>query len=164
VKDISLIILKEIHMICQLKREQFLNTNIDSIWDFASNPYNLEKITPEYMSFKITTPDLNHKIHPGMMIEYKVSPILGIPINWLTEITHIQDKIFFIDEQRSGPYKLWHHEHFFIKKNNGIIMKDIVTYIPPFSIIGTIANKVFIKKQLNEIFDYREAKIDQLFN
>lgn len=151
-------------MTYQLKREQFLKTNIDTIWDFASNPYNLKKITPDYMLFTITTPKLAEKIYPGMIITYRVSPVLKIPISWVTEITHIEKNSFFIDEQRSGPYKLWHHEHFFIKQKNGVLMKDVITYIPPLGFIGTIANSLFIKKQLNEIFDYREYKMNKLFN
>ena len=151
-------------MIYQIKRDLFIKSNINEIWSFASNPYNLEKITPKYMSFKIKTPDLSEKIYPGMIIEYTVSPILNIPFNWVTEITHIKEKSIFIDEQRFGPYKMWHHEHRFIEQKNGIIMKDIVSYIPPFNFIGHISNTLFIQKKLKEIFDYRENVINQLFN
>ena len=159
-----MISLKYIKMIYQVKRELFINTSIDNIWEFASNPYNLSKITPTYMSFKIKTPNLNTSIYPGMIIEYTVSPILKIPMNWVTEITHVKEKSMFIDEQRFGPYKMWHHEHQFIKKNDGVIMKDIISYIPPFGIIGHISNKLFIEKQLKEIFDYREKVMNEMFN
>ena len=161
---ISLINLKYIKMIYQLKRELFINTSIDNIWDFASNPHNLSKITPTYMSFKIKTPNMNQTIYPGMIIEYTVSPVLKIPMNWVTEITQVKEKSIFIDEQRFGPYKMWHHEHQFIQKDNGVIMRDIVSYIPPFGFIGNIANKLFIRRQLKEIFDYREKVMNQMFN
>ena len=97
----------------QFKREQIINSNIDTIWDFVSSPKNLKDITPDYMLFQITSDNLNQKMYPGMIITYKVAPILNIKIDWMTEITHVRDKKFFIDEQRMGPYKMWHHQHIF---------------------------------------------------
>ena len=95
----------------QLRIKQFLKTDIDTIWDFASSPANLKEITPDYMLFNITSNNLPEKMYPGMIIAYEVSPLLNIKINWLTEITQVKDKSFFIDEQRMGPYKMWHHQH-----------------------------------------------------
>ena len=148
----------------QFRREQFIQTDIESIWDFASSPKNLKEITPDYMSFDITAKGLPEKMYPGMIISYKVSPLFNIKMNWVTEITHVKDYHFFVDEQRLGPYKMWHHQHFFEKKDNGVMMIDIVTYIPPFGFLGDIANSLFIKKQLNNIFDYRFKIMDQKFN
>ena len=116
------------------------------------------------MLFDITSKDLPEKMYPGMIITYKVSPLLNIKINWVTEITQVKDKYFFIDEQRLGPYKMWHHQHFFEKKDEGVLMTDIVTYIPPFGILGDIANVFLIKKQLKAIFDYRFKVMDEKFN
>ena len=148
----------------QLRINQFLKTDIETIWDFASSPANLKEITPDYMLFNITSNDLPEKMYPGMIISYEVSPLLNIKINWLTEITQVKDKSFFIDEQRMGPYKMWHHQHLFEEQNDGVLMTDIVTYIPPFGIVGNIANAVFIKKQLRNIFDYRYKVMDEKFN
>ena len=148
----------------QLRINQFLKTDIDTIWDFASSPANLKEITPDYMLFNITSNDLPEKMYPGMIISYEVSPLLNIKINWLTEITQVKNKSFFIDEQRMGPYKMWHHQHIFEEQNDGVLMTDIVTYIPPFGIVGDIANAFFIKKQLRNIFDYRYKVMDEKFN
>lgn len=148
----------------QLKKEQFLKTDLDTIWDFASSPANLREITPDYMLFEITSKGMQVKMYPGMIITYKVSPMLGIKMNWVTEITQVKDKHFFIDEQRVGPYSLWHHQHFFEEKEGGILMTDIVTYKPPFGFLGDIANSIFIKKQLESIFEYRFKVMDQKFN
>ena len=148
----------------QLRINQFLKTDIDTIWDFASSPANLKEITPDYMLFNITSKNLPEKMYPGMIIAYEVSPILNIKMNWLTEITQVKDKSFFIDEQRMGPYKMWHHQHIFEEQNDGVLMTDIVTYIPPFGIVGDIANAFFIKKQLRNIFDYRYKVMDEKFN
>jgi len=148
----------------QLRIKQFLKTDIETIWDFASSPANLKEITPDYMLFNITSKNLPEKMYPGMIIAYEVSPLLNIKMKWLTEITQVKDKSFFIDEQRMGPYKMWHHQHFFEEQNDGVLMTDIVTYIPPFGIVGNIANAVFIKKQLRNIFDYRYKVMDEKFN
>lgn len=139
----------------QFEREQFIYTTIDELWNFISSPQNLKIITPDYMGFEITSKNLPDKIYEGMIISYIVRPLFGIKTNWITEITHIRDKSYFVDEQRVGPYKLWHHQHIIIPKNNGILMKDNVSYQPPLGILGVIANKLFINKKLNVIFDYR---------
>jgi len=148
----------------QIIKEQTLNENIDKVWDFMSSPKNLEEITPNEMSFNITSSNKNEKMYEGMIITYKVTPLLNIPLNWMTEITHVKEKKFFVDEQRLGPYKMWHHQHIFEKCKNGVIMKDIITYIPPFNILGKIANTLFIEKKVNAIFDYRKKILDEIFN
>ena len=148
----------------QLRKEQFLKTDIKTIWDFASSPVNLKEITPDHMLFNITSEGLPEKMYPGMIITYEVSPLLGIKMNWVTEITQVKDEHFFIDEQRIGPYSMWHHQHFFEEKEGGVLMTYIITYQPPFGILGDIANFLFIKKQLRSIFDYRFKIMDQKFN
>jgi ligand-binding SRPBCC domain-containing protein len=147
----------------QFKREQFFNQPIEELWDFISNPKNLKKITPDYMGFDITSEGLPDQMYEGMIISYKVSPILGIKTTWVTEITHVKDKKYFVDEQRVGPYKLWHHQHFLETKDNGTIMSDIVTYQPPLGLIGTIANKIMIQQKLKEVFNYRNKALNELF-
>ena len=147
----------------QFRREQMIDEPIDAVWDFISSPKNLKEITPDYMGFDITTPDLPEKMYPGMIISYKVSPMLGIKMTWVTEITQVEDKKYFIDEQRIGPYKLWHHQHMLEETPQGVKMTDIVSYSPPFGILGAIANALFIKGKLNEIFDYRTLAVNRYF-
>lgn len=147
----------------QLKRTQKIRTSIDDLWNFISSPANLKEITPDYMGFDITSSDMPEKMYPGMVISYKVSPLLGIKTTWVTEITHVIDKKYFVDEQRIGPYKVWHHQHIVEKIEDGVVMTDIVSYQPPFGIIGAIVNKFIIKNKLNEIFDYRFKAIEKRF-
>ena len=148
----------------QVIRKQLINTNIDDLWSFMSSPKNLERITPESMEFKITSNNGDQVMYPGMIISYKITPLLNFPLRWVTEITHVKEKEFFVDEQRLGPYRMWHHEHIFKIKEDGVLMTDIITYIPPFGLLGKLANNLFIKRRINKIFDYRSQIIEQLFN
>ena len=151
-------------MIYQFKTKQLLKSDLETVWDFVSSPRNLKKITPPYMGFDIISKDLPLKMYPGMIITYKVSPLLSIPTTWVTEITQVEKHKFFIDEQRVGPYTMWHHQHFLKETKDGILMTDIVTYKPPFGILGSIANSLFIKKKLKSIFDYRFIALEKIFN
>ena len=151
-------------MIHQLKTEQFLKADLEKVWSFVSSPRNLKLITPPYMGFNITSTDLPEKMYAGMIITYKVSPILSIPTTWVTEITHVSEKKFFIDEQRVGPYTMWHHQHFFKEHKNGVLMNDIITYKAPFGPLGVIANSLFIRKKLESIFNYRYKTLNKIFN
>lgn len=144
-------------------REQKLHASTEDLWDFISSPRNLKEITPPHMGFNITSPNLPEKMYPGMVISYKVRPLLGIKTDWVTEITHVQEGRYFVDEQRIGPYTLWHHEHFLEPTEDGVLMKDIITYQPPFGILGALANSLFIKKQLNVIFDYRRRVLEKRY-
>ena len=150
--------------IYQLKTKQLLRTNLDDAWKFISNPENLAEITPDYMGFNILTTDLPEKMYPGMIIQYKVRPVLDIPVNWVTEITQLQEKSYFIDEQRLGPYALWHHQHRLTEVEEGVLMSDIVTYQPPLRLLGDLINRLFIRPQLDEIFEYRKGVLDEIFN
>jgi ligand-binding SRPBCC domain-containing protein len=147
----------------QLKREVHLAADIETVWEFISNPSNLKRITPDYMMFDITSSDIPDIIYEGMIITYLVSPIAGIKTRWVTEITHIKEKEYFVDEQRVGPYKIWHHQHFLSKTEKGTLMHDIVSYKPPFGFLGEIANTLLIKKRLNHIFEFRAKALDNIF-
>lgn len=138
-------------------------STIDKVWDFISSPGNLKKITPEYMGFDITTKNLPEKMYPGMIISYKVSPFLGIKMTWVTEITQVRELKYFVDEQRVGPYRMWHHQHFIEPVEGGVLMTDIVDYQPPLGFLGAIANQLIIKSQLNEIFSYRTKQLEAYF-
>ena len=146
----------------QFKRTQTINRPITEIWDFISSPNNLKTITPDYMGFDITS-ESPEKMYEGLIISYKVSPMLGIKTTWVTEITHIKEHEYFVDEQRVGPYKIWHHQHHLEKTENGTLMTDIVSYQPPFGFLGDIANSIIIKAKLNEIFNYRTKVLEELF-
>ena len=147
----------------QFRKQQKVNTTIDELWDFISSPGNLKEITPDYMGFDITSEELPTKMYPGMIICYKVSPSLGIKTTWVTEITQVRNKEYFVDEQRVGPYNIWHHQHIIEPIKNGVLMTDIVSYKPPFGFLGAIANSIMIKSKLNEIFDYRTIALEKRY-
>jgi ligand-binding SRPBCC domain-containing protein len=149
--------------IYQIREEMEVTASLEEVWDFISSPGNLKEITPGYMGFEITTPGLPDKIYPGLMISYKVRPFLGIQMNWLTEITQVREPNYFVDEQRAGPYALWHHEHSLQVIEKGVLMSDLVTYRLPAGPLGMLAHGVFIKKQLKSIFQYRELALEKRF-
>ncbi len=149
--------------IYSLTKKQFLPISLDQAWDFFSSPINLKKITPEYMGFEITSDLGDGKMYPGQIITYVVTPVLGIPMSWATEITHVVDKKYFVDEQRFGPYTFWHHKHWFKTVEGGVEMTDIVNYGLPLGFLGRIANSLFVKSKLEEIFGYREKVADTMF-
>jgi ligand-binding SRPBCC domain-containing protein len=147
----------------QLKKTLELATTLEEAWDFVSNPNNLKRITPAYMGFEIRTADLPGKVYPGLMISYWVRPVLGLKMNWLTEITQVREPYYFVDEQRAGPYALWHHEHSLAATNKGVLMTDLVTYKLPFGPLGDLAHGLFVKRQLEGIFLHRESALKEIF-
>ena len=146
-----------------LKTVQKIPVTIDEAWSFFSNPANLKEIVPMEMGFEIISKYHGNKMYPGQIIEYTVSPLLGIRMYWMTEITHVDDKKYFIDEQRFGPYSMWHHQHHFKEIEGGIEMTDIVHYKIPYGILGTIAHGLFVKNQLDKIFDTRFQSVESRF-
>lgn len=147
-----------------LESEQELKISLEKAWDYFSSPENLQKITPNDMKFNITS-KVDKKAYQGQIITYKVSPLPLITTNWVTEITAVKHQEFFIDEQRFGPYSMWHHEHFFEELPNGnTLMKDKISYKIPLGFLGVIAHKLFVKKQLTSIFQYRFYTLEKLFN
>ncbi len=146
-----------------LKAMQKIPADIHQVWDFFSNPANLSKITPDGMDFKIISQHHGGKLYAGQVIEYSVRPVLGIAMYWMTEITHVVKQQYFIDEQRFGPYSLWHHQHHFKEIENGVEMIDIVHYKLPFGWVGDIAHALFVKDKLKSIFDYRYKVVEQYF-
>jgi ligand-binding SRPBCC domain-containing protein len=147
----------------KLVQKQFLPISLDYAWDFFSSPANLNDITPEDMTFEITS-EVPKKMYEGMFITYKIRPFLNIPMFWCTEITHIVDKKFFVDEQRKGPYNIWHHEHHFEAVEGGVLMTDILNYDIGKSIFGTLAGALFVHRKVDYIFNYRREKLEQLFS
>lgn len=150
-------------MIHVLHSTQIIRSSIERAWDFFSDPRNLSKITPPELGFTIIG-ILSERVHPGMMIEYQVRPLLGIRVRWLTEITHVEPGKFFVDEQRIGPYRIWHHEHHFRELGSGCIeMTDRVTYVLPLGLIGELVHPLLVKPQLAKIFAFREKAVTELF-
>lgn len=148
--------------IYSLKRSIKLKMTLEESWDFFSNPNNLTLITPPSLNLNITS-KLKDKMYPGMIITYTVAPILNIPMTWVTEITHVDEPRFFIDEQRFGPYKFWHHQHRFEEIEGGVEATDLVNYALPFDPLSRMANSLIVKKQLKEIFDFRSDYLEKRF-
>jgi ligand-binding SRPBCC domain-containing protein len=145
-----------------LHKKQKLPISIEKAWAFLSNPKNLKIITPDYMSFNILS-GAEKPMFAGQIIQYIVTPILGIKTKWVTEITQVKEYEYFVDEQRFGPYALWHHKHFIKEINEGIEMEDIIDYKIPMGILGQIAHPILVKPKLEEIFAYRQKKLIALF-
>ena len=149
--------------IYRFKTVQKIPVSLQEAWSFFSNPANLASITPAALDFKIVSAYHGNRMYPGQIIEYKVKPIAGIPVYWMTEITHVEEEKFFVDEQRFGPYSLWHHQHHFVSIPGGVEMTDIVHYKIPLGILGDIAQWLFIGKQLEKIFNYRWKAVEEKF-
>jgi ligand-binding SRPBCC domain-containing protein len=145
-----------------LHTKQNLPITLEQAWNFLSDPKNLKTITPSYMGFHILS-GADRPMYPGQIIQYIVTPVLGIKTKWVTEITHVVDKKFFVDEQRFGPYALWHHKHFIKEIPGGVEMEDIIDYKVPFGILGQMVHPIIVKPKLEEIFAYRQKKLIQLF-
>jgi len=147
----------------QFKASQKVPASVAQVWDFISSPANLKEITPDHMGFEITSQGLPEKMYAGMIISYTVKPLLGLPLRWVTEITQVTEGKYFIDEQRVGPYSMWHHQHFIEPIEGGVLMSDIVSYKPPFGFLGSIMNSILIRKKLESIFDYRTEAVIKKF-
>ena len=145
-----------------LHKKQKLPISLEKAWEFLSSPKNLKTITPDYMSFNILS-GAEKPMFAGQIIQYIVTPILGIKTKWVTEITHVKEGEYFVDEQRFGPYALWHHKHFIKEIDGGIEMEDIIDYKVPMGILGQIVHPILVKPKLEEIFAYRQKKLIALF-
>ena len=146
----------------QLYSKQCLPISQKEAWDFLSDPKNLVVITPDHMGFNILS-GADRPMFPGQIIHYMVSPFRFYNTKWVTEITHVEEGKYFVDEQRYGPYSLWHHKHFIVPIEGGVEMEDIIDYKPPFGILGRLVHPQLVKKQLEQIFEYREQKLISLF-
>ncbi len=149
--------------IYRLYRKQLLATDIQSAWEFFTDPDNLSKITPGYIEFKITKLS-SKEMYPGMLLHYRIKPILKLPMKWITEISQVYEPVWFLDEQRIGPYKMWRHQHIFREVGGGVQMEDIVDYAMPFGLLGRIVHFLVVAKKLKSIFDFRRRVLDQIFN
>ena len=148
--------------IYQLSAKINLPIALSEAWEFLSDPANLKIITPDYMGFEILS-ESGGSMFPGQIISYKVSPLLGLKMNWVSEITYVNDKTYFVDEQRVGPYALWHHKHIVKEIDRGTEMVDIVHYQLPLPLIANRFHSLLVKPKLKEIFAYRTNKLFELF-
>jgi ligand-binding SRPBCC domain-containing protein len=147
-----------------LHYKTFIPTTIDKAWEFFTSPLNLAKITPPDMGFVVTSDfKQGDRVYPGMIITYKISPLFGIKMNWMTEITHVKEHEYFVDEQRFGPYALWHHQHHFKQVDGGVQMTDMVNYAIGYGFIGRVANRLIVAKKLKQVFEFREKVIKDMF-
>ncbi len=156
-------VISRVMKVQKLYRKQLINATLSEVWDFFSHADNLARLTPAYMQMKVTSGDLPAEVYPGQIITYTLKPLLRISVSWMTEITHIIPGRLFVDEQRSGPYRIWHHEHHFEEQDGKVLMTDIVHYQLPFSFLGSFAHFLFIKRQLDGIFEYRQRQIETIF-
>lgn len=158
-----MVYLRKTYAMYQYTSRQELAISMEQAWNFLSDPKNLKRITPDYMGFDIIS-GAERKMFSGQIIQYRLTPLLGIPFRWVTEITHVQEGEFFVDEQRFGPYTFWHHKHFIKKTENGVVMEDIVDYKLPLGPLGWLAHVLFVRAKVKQIFDYREKALNEIFN
>ena len=148
--------------IYQIQTQQKLPISLSEAWEFLSNPANLQKITPPEMGFKIVF-GAERKMYAGQLIQYTVTPLAGIRTTWVSEITQVQEGVYFVDEQRYGPYSLWHHKHFLKEIPGGVLVEDLVHYKVPLGILGQAVHPIVVRPKLKEIFTFRESKLIELF-
>jgi ligand-binding SRPBCC domain-containing protein len=146
----------------RLSAHQYFPIQPKEAWDFLSSPENLQKITPKHMGFKILS-GTQEPMYAGQVIQYTVSPFPGFRTRWVTEITHLEEGSYFVDEQRFGPYSFWHHKHFISAVENGTLMRDIIDYKLPMGPLGNLAQTLFVRRQLTAIFRYREKTLEAAF-
>jgi len=146
----------------RLETVQNLPISQKEAWDFLSDPKNLKRITPEYMGFEILS-GASDKMYAGQIIQYIVTPVMSITTKWVTEITHVDEGKYFVDEQRFGPYALWHHKHFIKPIHKGVEMIDIIDYKIPFGILGQLVHPIIVAPKLKEIFEFRKHALNEMF-
>lgn len=142
--------------------QQFLPITLDEAWEFFSAPQNLNEITPDEMKFEILTKEIT-RMYPGQIIQYNITPFPFFKTAWVTEITHVVDKWYFVDEQRFGPYAMWHHQHHFEAQSGGVLMTDILHYRVPLGIVGKLVNALFVQRKVKSIFEYRFNLLENKF-
>jgi ligand-binding SRPBCC domain-containing protein len=145
-----------------LDRTQRLPIDLGEAWDFFSNPHNLPRITPPYMGFQITS-DVAPRMYAGMIVTYTVRPLFRFPVTWVTEITHVDPNRLFVDEQRFGPYRFWHHQHHFREVDGGVETRDLIHYALPLDPAGRLAQRWMVRPQLDDIFEFRRRTLEQMF-
>jgi ligand-binding SRPBCC domain-containing protein len=145
----------------QLERTQILPVSQNQAWQFFSQPRNLPDITPPWLGFRITC-SADENLHAGQVFSYRLKPIFGIPATWISEITHVHEPDYFIDEQRFGPYRFWHHRHIFKPVDSGTLIHDVVHYAIGWGMFGQWVQRLIVAPRLERIFNYRQEKLEQI--
>ncbi len=151
--------MRQIH---RLKSIHLIPAELPTTWKFFSDPVNLAEITPAFLNLRVTSEIKETEVFSGQVLTYSVKPLLGIPVLWRSEIVHVAPLKLFIDEQRKGPYSLWHHQHHFTEVKGGVEMTDLVYYKLPLGVAGSLAHPL-VKKKLGEIFTFRYNRINEIF-
>jgi ligand-binding SRPBCC domain-containing protein len=146
----------------RLEYRQLLPISLDEAWDFFSRPQNLNEITPDDMQFEILTENIP-RMYQGQIIQYNITPFPFVKMGWVTEITHVQDRYMFVDEQRFGPYAFWHHQHIFEEVENGVLMTDILHYRVPLGVVGKLVDQLVVERKVRSIFEYRFKVLENKF-
>jgi len=146
----------------RIHRRQVLPIDLERAWTFFWTPHNLEAMTPSFLNFRITS-DLSDGAYSGLIITYRIAAVAGIPMTWVTEIKHVNEPFMFVDEQRLGPFRFWHHQHRFREVPGGIEMEDIVHYVMRLGWLGQLVHRIFIRRRLEHIFDFRCAYLNERF-
>lgn len=149
-------------MLHSLQRAQFLPISVEEAWAFFSSPCNLSTITPDWLRFTMTC-EAPQQMYAGQILTYSIRPFPFFSLGWVTEITHVREPEFFVDEQRLGPYAFWHHAHHFQEADGGVLMDDIVHYSLPLGPLGDVVHALYVRRRLGEIFDYRRTTLEELF-
>lgn len=160
---VGILVLVSMGKVYSLYSRQCVPATLEKVWAFFSDAKNLKEVTPPHLNLTVTNQVYGDTVYAGQVMTYDVKPLLGITVSWMTEITHVKAPHYFVDEQRKGPYQLWHHQHHFNAVEGGVEMTDLVHYRLPFGPLGSIAHGVFVKKELKRIFDYRYKRIEKLF-
>ncbi len=145
-----------------LHKKQKLPISLDQAWEFLCNPANLSKLTPPEMNMKIIS-GADRPMYAGQVLQYSVTPLPGFKTKWVSEITHYEDKKYFVDLQLYGPYAFWHHKHFVHEIEGGVEMEDVIDYKVPFGFLGRLVHPILVKPKLESIFNYRKEQLEQLF-
>lgn len=145
-----------------LHKTQKLPITLEIAWEFLCNPANLSKLTPPEMNMKIIS-GADRPMYAGQVLQYNVTPLAGLKTKWVSEITQFEDRKYFVDVQLYGPYAFWHHKHFVNEIDGGVEMEDIIDYKVPLGILGQFVHPFLVKPKLDEIFNYRTQKLEELF-
>jgi ligand-binding SRPBCC domain-containing protein len=145
----------------QIHRKQMIPISISEAWEFFSSPENLSTITPSWLNLTVIS-DLPRGMHSGMIISYRITPIVRVPTIWISEITHVEAPVYFVDEQRLGPFRFWHHQHVFKEVGRNVEMQDLVNYAMPLGPIGEMVHAVSVRKKVEAIFDFRQKALEQI--
>ena len=146
-----------------VQRKQFIPVSLQEAWDFFSSPKNLAKITPSKMNFRILEISGGEKMHEGQIIKYRIKALPLFSVYWVTEILDVKEPFSFIDDQVTGPFKLWRHKHSFKEVEGGVEMTDEVSYDIPFGPLGLLAHWLFVGREVNGIFKHRFETLEKQF-